>query len=478
MAQQTYAGNNVKPWVRKLYKIEALPQALLLMAADVLAAMLSLLLAYLVLSQRQFASLDTNFMVTWGLVWIFVRVLQGYYPAYGRSPQSEIQLHFTSTTQVLLIQLAAMFAVQNLVPTRLGLIVIWLGLFVFALPMRYLVRHLLIKAGYFGRPVAIIGAGKTGQAAIQQLQRFPAYGLRPVAIYDDNPDLIGQNIEGIPVLGTLQNAAQSPLTNHALISIPGARAQRLHQIINNIHQAYPMTWVIPDFFGVPNQSLRPHSLGTFAALEVRNNLRSTRSRAVKRSLDIVLVALGGLLALPVMLLIALLIRMDSPGPIVYRARRIGAEGKMFNCLKFRSMYLDADERLKHILAENAELRAEFEATHKLKDDPRVTRMGALLRKTSLDELPQLWNVLIGEMSLVGPRPIVTAEIEKYAEVFEVYKQVRPGITGYWQVHGRSDTTYEERVNMDLFYVSNWSPWLDLVVLIKTVGVVLMGKGAY
>ncbi|GEM45259.1 undecaprenyl-phosphate galactose phosphotransferase WbaP [Deinococcus cellulosilyticus] len=478
MAQQTYAGNNVKPWVRRLYKVEALPQAVALVLADATAALLSLLLAYFVLTDRQFASLDNNFMVTWGAVWIFIRMLQGYYPAYGRSPQHEIQMHFTTTIQVLLIQLAAMFAVHNLVPTRLGLVVLWFGLFVFALPMRYLVRHLLVKSGYFGRPVVIIGAGKTGKAAIQQMLRFPAYGLKPVAIYDDNPQLTGQEIEGVPILGTLQDAVNAPLTNHALISIPGARAQRLSQIINNIHHAYPMTWVIPDFFGVPNQSLRPHSLGTFAALEVRNNLRSTRSRFIKRVLDILLVLLGGIVALPAMLIIALAIKLDSKGPAVYRARRIGVDGRMFDCLKFRSMYQDADQRLKDILASDPELRAEFEATHKLKDDPRVTRVGNFLRKTSLDELPQIWNVLIGDMSLVGPRPIVTAEIEKYGDIFEVYKQVRPGITGYWQVHGRSDTTYEERVNMDLFYVSNWSPWLDLVILIKTVDVVLRGKGAY
>lgn len=468
----------MKPWVRRLYKVEALPQAISLMLADVMAALLSLLLAYLALNDRQFASLDDNFMFTWAAVWIFVRVLQGYYPGYGRSPQNEIQMHFTTTTQVLLIQLAAMFAVHNLVPTRLGLVLLWFGLYFFGLPMRYLVRHLLIRAGYFGRPVAIIGAGMTGTAAIQQLLRFPGYGLKPVAVYDDNAGLIGQDIEGVPVLGNLQDAAHAPLTNHALISIPGARAQRLSQIINNIHQAYPMTWVIPDFFGVPNQSLRPHSLGTFAALEVRNNLRSTRSRMVKRTLDITLVLIGALVALPVMLIIALAIRLDSKGSAVYRARRIGVDGRMFDCLKFRSMYQDADQRLKDILASDPALREEFEATHKLKDDPRVTRVGNFLRKTSLDELPQIWNVLIGDMALVGPRPIVTAEIEKYGEIFEVYKQVRPGITGYWQVHGRSDTTYEERVNMDLFYVSNWSPWLDLVILIKTVDVVLRGKGAY
>ncbi|GGJ35287.1 undecaprenyl-phosphate galactose phosphotransferase WbaP [Deinococcus roseus] len=464
--------------MRRLYKVEALPQTLLLIGADLLAALLSLLLTRLILTPVQYSTLETSYVGAWVLIWVFIRLIQGYYPAYGRAPQHELQLHFNTSVQMFAIQLASLFAVHNVIITRLGVGVLWLGLLFLALPVRYFVRHLLIQAGRFGRPVVVIGAGKTGQATILQLQQFPSYGLRPIAIYDDNPELLNQTIHGVPVVGTLYDAVKAPRTNHAVISIPGARAQRFSQIINNIHEAYPITWVVPDFFGVPNQALKPHSLGTYAALEVQNNLRSWRSHFIKRLLDIVLVLFGSIVALPVMLILALWIRQDSPGPIIYRARRIGVDGRMFNCLKFRSMYLDADERLKHILQDNPGLREEFEATHKLKDDPRVTRVGAFLRKTSLDELPQFWNVLVGEMSLVGPRPIVTAEIEKYGEVFETYKQVRPGITGYWQVHGRSDTTYEERVNMDLYYVSNWSPWLDLVVLIKTVMVVLRGKGAY
>jgi lipopolysaccharide/colanic/teichoic acid biosynthesis glycosyltransferase len=163
---------------------------------------------------------------------------------------------------------------------------------------------------------------------------------------------------------------------------------------------------------------------------------------------------------------------------IYPARRLGRDGEPFDCFKFRSMHQDAEAKLKHVLDSDPALQAEFEATHKLRIDPRVTRVGNFLRRTSLDELPQLANVILGTMSMVGPRPIVQAETEKYGVVYAVYKQVRPGMTGYWQANGRSDTSYEERVGMDNFYITNWTPWLDLVILLQTVRVVVIGKGAY
>jgi len=229
---------------------------------------------------------------------------------------------------------------------------------------------------------------------------------------------------------------------------------------------------------VPNQAMQPHNIGILASLEIKNNLRSTRARFIKRGIDMLGAAIGGLLILPVLLLIVLAIRVDSPGPAIYRARRLGRDGRSFDCFKFRSMHKDAEQKLQVMLDSRPDLRIEFEATHKLKDDPRVTRVGNFLRRTSLDELPQLGNVLLGEMSLVGPRPIVSGEIEKYGRVYSLYTQVRPGMTGYWQANGRSDTSYEERVGMDHFYVTNWTPWLDLVILLQTVRVVLMGRGAY
>lgn len=197
-----------------------------------------------------------------------------------------------------------------------------------------------------------------------------------------------------------------------------------------------------------------------------------------RVLDISLILLAAPYIILAFLFITILIVLDSDGPVFYRQTRIGRYGRRFNVYKFRTMVQKADQLLQTYLAECPELKAEWSATYKLKKDPRVTRVGAVLRKTSLDELPQLWNILIGEMSLIGPRPIVDAEVEKYGDCFELYKQVRPGLTGLWQVSGRSDTSYKRRVELDKYYILNRSWKLDFQILFKTVLVVLRKNGAY
>ncbi|TDE85123.1 undecaprenyl-phosphate galactose phosphotransferase WbaP [Deinococcus sp. S9] len=458
--------------------LSALPQSLALLLGDVLSALLACLLASSLMTMLGRPALHLGPNLIWLGLWLLWRAYQGLYPGYGRSPQTELRLHTIGTLQVAVAQLAAAVAVHRFAPSVAGVVTQWALILILALLVRYAVRALLIHLGHYGRPISVMGAGSTAALTIAHLRTHPAYGLNPVAAYDDNPALHGTALHSVPVLGPIALALENPLTEHALISIPGARAQTQQRLVNSIYAVFPITWVIPDLFGVPNQALQPHNIGSVASLEVKNNLRSMRARFIKRSIDLLGATVGGLLISPVLLLIALAIRLDSPGPIVYRARRLGRDGRPFDCFKFRSMHRDAEEKLNQLLNSDPALKAEFEATHKLKNDPRVTRVGAFLRKTSLDELPQLANVLLGSMSLVGPRPIVQAEVEKYGEIYTVYKQVRPGMTGYWQANGRSDTSYDERVAMDQFYITNWSPWLDIVVMIQTVRVVLMGKGAY
>jgi Undecaprenyl-phosphate galactose phosphotransferase WbaP len=199
---------------------------------------------------------------------------------------------------------------------------------------------------------------------------------------------------------------------------------------------------------------------------------------MKTILDRLLTVGLGICTLPLFLLIMLAVKIDSPGPIFYGHYRLGRGARPFVAWKFRSMVIDADWVLEQHLVKNDILREEWEKSRKLKNDPRITRVGRILRRTSLDELPQLWNVLRGEMSLVGPRPIVDEEIIHYADTFELYKRVPPGITGLWQVSGRSDVTYSERVNLDAYYVRNWSVWLDIYILLRTIWVVIIGDGAY
>jgi Undecaprenyl-phosphate galactose phosphotransferase WbaP len=199
---------------------------------------------------------------------------------------------------------------------------------------------------------------------------------------------------------------------------------------------------------------------------------------VARIMDLSLILLAAPYIILTFVIIMILIKLDSRGPVFYRQARIGRFGRKFHVYKFRTMVQNADQILQTYLENSPELKAEWLATHKLKQDPRVTRIGSILRKLSLDELPQLWNIVIGDMSLVGPRPIVDAEVEKYGKCFDLYIKVRPGLTGLWQVSGRNDTTYERRVELDEFYVLNRSLRLDLQILWKTVFVVLKKDGAY
>jgi Undecaprenyl-phosphate galactose phosphotransferase WbaP len=208
------------------------------------------------------------------------------------------------------------------------------------------------------------------------------------------------------------------------------------------------------------------------------NLRDVPKNSMARVLDIFLILLAAPYIALAILILMFLIKWDSRGPVFYAQARIGRNGRKFKVYKFRTMVQNADQLLQTYLDESPELKAEWLAIHKLKNDPRITRVGAIVRKFSLDELPQLWNILIGDMSLVGPRPIFDSDIETYGKSFELYKQVRPGLTGLWQVSGRSDTTFKRRVELDEYYILNRSLKLDIQILLKTVSVVLGSKGAY
>lgn len=219
------------------------------------------------------------------------------------------------------------------------------------------------------------------------------------------------------------------------------------------------------------------SSNTLIAPRINDQVSASQNR-VSRVLDLSLILFAAPYIILAFLVIAILIKLDSPGPVFFRQRRIGRFGREFYIYKFRTMFQNADQHLQSYLDNFPQLKAQWLATHKLKQDPRVTRFGYVLRKLSLDELPQIWNIIIGEMSLVGPRPIVDAEVEKYGKCFNLYIQVRPGLTGLWQVSGRNDTTYERRVELDEYYVRNQSLKLDLQILWKTVFVVLRKDGAY
>jgi Undecaprenyl-phosphate galactose phosphotransferase WbaP len=416
------------------------------------------------------------------LLWPAMCWREGLYPGYGLTAPQELRKHVTAAFYAAMILAAGTVLFrQDLGLPRDILLGMILGTLIL-LPMgRGLTKRLLSRLGLWGRQVIVLGAGTIGERVVKTLVQTPLQGLQPIAAFDDDWRKHQGVVAGVPVLGNLAEAetvAKEMGINHAIVAIPSLPPEQLAEFVSRQSRHFGVMQFVPDLVSLPSEVVYTSNLTGMLALEVHNQLAIPVNRIVKRTLDIIAVTLGGILISPILLLIGIAVYLDSPGPIFFGHKRIGRDGKFFKAWKFRTMISNAQEKLEQYLKENPELETEWRETQKLQNDPRVTRIGKFLRKYSLDELPQLWNVFIGEMSLVGPRPIVEAEAEKYGKGFELYKLVRPGITGYWQTSGRSDTDYDERVALDSFYVRNWSVWLDIIILVKTPAVVLGGEGAY
>jgi Undecaprenyl-phosphate galactose phosphotransferase WbaP len=264
----------------------------------------------------------------------------------------------------------------------------------------------------------------------------------------------------------------------AIVAMPKLDSKNLKHLMNSSVSAFKYNALIPAFFNAANIWMSVRDFGGVLGLITTNRLKMVSNLRIKRVLDLSIVVTGGILILPFLLLIALIIKLSSPGPVLYGHKRLGQNGKHFIVYKFRSMVIDSQERLQKLLEQDPEIKKEWEKNHKLQNDPRITGVGKFLRRTSIDEFPQLINILKGEMSLVGPRPIVDDEVNKYGEDFNWIFSAKPGLTGLWQVSGRSETDYPARVSYDAYYLRSWSVWLDLWILFVTLGAVLRGRGAY
>ena len=346
--------------------------------------------------------------------------------------------------------------------------------------LRYIVMKFLKKNNLFTEKVILVGAGKTAERIIKFWNEDLGYRYVIAGILDDNP--VSKTIpKNFPIIGgfnNLKNAAKTHKVNTVIIAAPGISKENLQKLITKIQSTVEHISFIPDLIGTPMSSVDTSILFSeeILMLNLRNNLANPYNRFIKRVFDLIATILGGIAISPILIAIAVAVAIDNHGNIIFAHRRVGIAGKHFNCYKFQTMKQGFD--LQKYLDDNPDAKKEWEESFKLTNDPRFTKLGAKLRKSSLDELPQLFNVLKGDMSLVGPRPIVDKEIPKYGKFIREYFLVPPGITGMWQVSGRSDTTYEERVAMDTWYVRNWSVWIDILYLFKTVKAVATGKGAY
>jgi len=344
-------------------------------------------------------------------------------------------------------------------------------------------KILLYRAGLLRRKLLIIGSGRKAKAAYVSLKNEPNMGYEVAGFVDDDPR-DGAGIEGVKVLRHIDKIPRyikwGEVTD-LLIAKPELGGERLSGIINSLQHKVASIFYVPELSGIAvmGTELKHFFKEQTLLIEIKNNLERPLSRLIKRTFDYSAGVLLFVLFLLPMVFIALLIRLTSKGPSIFAQERIVKNGMGFMCYKFRTMTMhpNADERLRGMLEKDPEMKAEWETHRKLKDDPRVTPVGRFLRKTSLDELPQFLNILKGEMSLVGPRPYLPGEWDDLKEHAETILNVPPGITGLWQVSGRSETTFKDRLAMDSWYVRNWNLWLDIMILLKTVGVVLRRQGA-
>ncbi|MBY0429139.1 MAG: undecaprenyl-phosphate galactose phosphotransferase WbaP, partial [Alphaproteobacteria bacterium] len=364
------------------------------------------------------------------------------------------------------------FAAKTLY-SRLWLGFSWAYFAVFIFAGRIMMRRFLDKRGEWKIPSLIIGNGATAEAAIKALAREKRMGFNVTrqmssdAFAQFNSPRAWERMMMVTGIG------------HIFLALEGGELDQHKEVLKGLVRERVPYSVIPPWLGLPSSTLSPHHfmMQDVMMLHNTNQLSLPLPRILKRSFDIVVAGTALILLSPLFLIVGMIVKSDG-GPAFFAQSRVGRNGKMFKCLKFRSMKVGAEAALKEYLEKNPEAQKEWNIFYKLKNDPRVTKLGEFIRKTSIDELPQLINVVIGDMSLVGPRPIKKDEILFYEGDYSYYESVRPGISGAWQVSGRSTLNYKQRVALDAWYSRNWSLWLDIVILLKTIPALLAKDQAY
>jgi exopolysaccharide biosynthesis polyprenyl glycosylphosphotransferase len=415
--------------------------------------------------------------------WLVIFALAGLYNQKNLlGGTQEYAKVFNATTIGLFSVIAAGFLLPEFIFARGWLLLAWGFAFLFTSFGRFMMRRFIYNLrdfGYFLSPAVIVGANDEGLSLAEQLLSWKTSGIHLVGFVDKKLPVGKAIFKDLFCLGRVEQL--DGIIRHygvqEIILATSAISSRDKML--DIFKTYGVSSGVnvhmsSGLYEIITTGLTVNHFAYVPLVEV-NPVRLTGIDSfLKRMLDYVLTIPGMIALLPILLAIAIGIRIDSPGPIFHRRRVMGVNGRKYDAFKFRTMYENGDE----ILAAQPELQAELAENHKLKNDPRITRVGKWLRKFSLDELPQLVNVLIGDMSLVGPRMISPIEIDKYDHWDINLLTVRPGITGLWQVSGRSDVTYEERVRLDMYYIRNWSIWLDLQLLAQTLPAVIKSRGAY
>jgi exopolysaccharide biosynthesis polyprenyl glycosylphosphotransferase len=375
-------------------------------------------------------------------------------------------------------------------PTPAKLMIFWASAIALVTTGRAGARALARRSVTYLQNTVVVGAGDVGQMIARKLLQHPEYGINLVGFVDADPKERGDDLEHLCVLGGIENlpaAVRLLDVERVIIAFSNDSHEATIEVLRELKGLDVQIDIVPRLFEVVGPEVRLHAIEGLPLIGLPTLRLSRSSKLVKRLLDLVLSVVGLALGAPILVALAVAVKLDSRGPVLYRHRRVGYRGKPIDVFKFRTMRREvcrgdryggeaAEEEFARLLADTARA-AEFATTYKLENDPRVTRVGRVLRKLSLDELPQLLNVLKGDLSLVGPRAITSDELDRYGDDVDTLLNIRPGVTGYWQINGRSRLSYEDRVRLDLSYIANWSLRLDLHIIAKTIRVLLSRHGA-
>lgn len=466
---------------------------LCLMLSDFLAVLFSFYLAFLLRNEVLvdfFPSLlqrPTFFSLYLGkfylfLLWIGVFLYEKLYTKrFAFWDETRLILKSTSISFALVMILV--FVTQEyFYYSRLIILLAW-ACSIFFLPFfRYLTKLILIKTGLWKKRVIMIGSISDCIGIIKDIKQNKTLGYEIVGCLTDNQEEIGRNFQGIKVLGHLGEIEIWKLKTNfedIIVTLPNIPRDQMIVLLKRWEQISDTIRYIPRTGDLITTGIEIENIGKTLALTVRKNLHKPWNLAIKFAFEFFLALIILIIFIPFALVMAMAIKLDSPGPVFFIQERIGKRGRKIKVIKFRTMYGDAEQRLAEYLQKNPRARQEWEEFRKLRSfDPRVTRVGRFLRRRSLDEIPQVINVLKGEMSLVGPRPYLPEEWAEITPFRSIIQQVRPGITGLWQISGRSNVSFNERLAIDEYYIRNWSLWMDMVILFKTIKVSLQGEGAF
>ncbi len=410
-----------------------------------------------------------------------ILLLSGAYHNWrGRLWLDHVYRITNAVTITLVLTLAVAFILRPLVYSRLLLLESGIFMIVFLSLDRggvMLIQRRLRRRGIGVKRIVIVGAGEVGRRVMRTIVARPDLGYEVIGYVDDNPDKgLGEigRFKGLGALDNLSSVIDSEEVDEVIITLPWNYHRRILHVLRECARRQVSARLVPDLFQMSLSRVEVSDLAGLPLIDIKEIAFSREEVIFKRIMDILGALVGLVLGFPVFALIGIAIKLDSEGPIFFRQVRVGKDHQEFPIYKFRSMRVGAEEELEILKDQNEADGPIF----KMRDDPRRTRVGRFLRQTSLDELPQLINVLRGEMSLVGPRPPIPDEVVQYKPWHKKRLVVRPGITGLWQVSGRSELTFDEMVLLDLYYIEHWSPWLDFNILLRTIPKVILGDGAY